>query len=1637
MDKGLFTVHVAVKSLIVVPKENADYQNSYELLWRSSKGALRGGATEKRTVEELKEEWGELGPGNSVTFQGKRRTVVLCLAMYRTRSVEYSAEVELDLKKVICKSNTRKIFVVFPLKHFSAELTLHASWYAREQPTVLPWDPPHTDVVCTSAVSHPLSPLSSKTSSNDRKDRRLTSMLLSNEATKAFVNMVSNSWMGLGKGKRESLAGILDDISALFEAEEMKQVPYHHAIASSIDMFERFLLDWNHQKPCKDLLLATSNPEQSLLSILSKYSLTDADLTVCVSEWLETIALNIISEHDLVPHSRSKEASNKLEIEKSRMHAYRILKTALHRYFYSKCAVALRRPPLASGPWLRALNNARLRDQNVRERLAELKGTDPDISEWGVNLEIQKSSLADGVERLSKLKGCALSPFDAVVTISRASISITKTVENITGSLVGADVFFPLFAWCVAEADLNDASEMQCIIENFLTSRPVASLLLSSELEYYITCYSAAVSYLESNNIRESDDTSSSEWSEEGNNDSDPDSDEHDAQAIDREYREWLKVRREQSVRDRANETWMAEIKSVPMLWRNSKLKGRRRGWFWRQGLRNRIHFRPESYICHLGTSMEKYRVLADKLDHKASSKRTLEFDLKRTLSGFGPTVAAQPELYITKLRDLLTAFANVRPDLGYVQGMGYIALMFLLHSDDTAEAFMGFTATIHSPVISDFYNFDTTEMEVQFRTFDLLFQQVAPTLFKHLSKLNVATRTFLFDWWMTLWTRQFDYDTIAAPLWNLYIGGGSKPHLLHSISIGILNSMAPQLLSKNDEQVLITLSQLRTVRLDADLVLASVQNIVSRISSKNFKDALNAVRSSDPSLQQMQASASVPHHKYHTCYTRRRVPIDEDTSAVVLWFASRPHPAASGEVPGLREWVWDYSKHTMSSKWDALLKYAESMPHGTVRCAGVDYVEWINGLITSWAETDEEYAALHAARWQGLIFVEQIPDSMRILSPASSTTLLHKIFSRIPRMPPKGWSPHTYLSVASGPIFILGKSDSSQAKPTPYRSPDPYSISSIPHVIPKRVEGTLSQEVKEEALDVDISVWCKNKKPRVTELHVSKMDHSSLYCVASDVYQPLESIASQLSPTERLQLCVPKDTTLQLTVCVKTMQQLNGSCEVIGTTAAIAFRGEPLSLWVPLTLGQNEIGKVNLSVTTPTATERQKKQQRIEERRKSIGRKMQHCDERILTTLFQYCGPSTLLASCLGVCKPWHKHAASCMRATDMWGAVEQSTAAISLIHHPMALPAFVKLAVAQQGPARTSVAKRLALLLKKGMSADHLASVSEDVRALLSLLYSSEPNAEVLLTCTDLVVSLLRGKLEVSETAADSLKELLAHPLENDELYVVLRNLITRDTDLDLHLLKSGYLSALNKGLKAGIQVKQDREAFVTIINRLCVIQVGNEGSDMAGTIDCIEALLRQTECGDAGPLLSALQGVLTFTARTPDALTRLWDVVLPHCANTEAVPVVQWLVAERCDGSFPGVLACIPENVCVNREAMVVCLECKGGTGVLAVLGQDAEHESREMCLSVLLEDTSPPYADLALVVERCLEDGKLPLLRAVSRALERVPSPTDVYTLPLLISNLSVYYKQHQSAEVLKLLQELGKWCPLAMCSALIS
>ncbi|XP_052533123.1 TBC1 domain family member 12 isoform X1 [Tympanuchus pallidicinctus] len=217
------------------------------------------------------------------------------------------------------------------------------------------------------------------------------------------------------------------------------------------------------------------------------------------------------------------------------------------------------------------------------------------------------------------------------------------------------------------------------------------------------------------------------------------------------------------------------------------------RGKVWSLAVGNELNITPELYEIFLSRAKERWKsfsetnsendvedVSASVADREASLE-LIKLDISRTF----------PSLYIFQkggpyhdlLHSVLGAYTCYRPDVGYVQGMSFIAAVLILNLEE-ADAFIAFANLLNKPCQLAFFRVDHSMMLKYFAAFEVFFEENLPKLFLHFKSYSLTPDIYLIDWIFTLYSKSLPLD-LACRVWDVFCRDGEE--FLFRTGLGIL----------------------------------------------------------------------------------------------------------------------------------------------------------------------------------------------------------------------------------------------------------------------------------------------------------------------------------------------------------------------------------------------------------------------------------------------------------------------------------------------------------------------------------------------------------------------------------------------------------------------------------------------------------------------------------------------------------------------------------------------------------------------------------------------------------------------------------------------------------------------------------
>ncbi|GAM27462.1 hypothetical protein SAMD00019534_106380 [Acytostelium subglobosum LB1] len=134
-------------------------------------------------------------------------------------------------------------------------------------------------------------------------------------------------------------------------------------------------------------------------------------------------------------------------------------------------------------------------------------------------------------------------------------------------------------------------------------------------------------------------------------------------------------------------------------------------------------------------------------------------------------------------LFNILKAYCIMDPEIGYTQGMSFIAAVLLSEMDEI-ESFWTFTSILKNYRLANLYSSDLSLLRRYLYVIDRLIETLMPRLFSHLKLIGVTPVLFASEWITTLFTYNFDID-ISKRIWDTFLFEGR--YYLHRVVLSIL----------------------------------------------------------------------------------------------------------------------------------------------------------------------------------------------------------------------------------------------------------------------------------------------------------------------------------------------------------------------------------------------------------------------------------------------------------------------------------------------------------------------------------------------------------------------------------------------------------------------------------------------------------------------------------------------------------------------------------------------------------------------------------------------------------------------------------------------------------------------------------
>ena len=219
------------------------------------------------------------------------------------------------------------------------------------------------------------------------------------------------------------------------------------------------------------------------------------------------------------------------------------------------------------------------------------------------------------------------------------------------------------------------------------------------------------------------------------------------------------------------------------------------------------------------------------------SVDRVITCDMDRTFTYYKDKISDDKITY-KNVTLLMKLFQQYRPDIGYTQGMIYIATVLYQYYSEYESFKLFCNLVLCNNFVFDLYKFDLEKIKVYNTIIWTVIQKKCPSLSKKLIALQVNTEAIVVDWQFTMYTRAFPID-IVRHIWDIIFCQGDA--YIVKLSIALLMCQEKHVTSSSLDSINVFRKKSYDVSLKE--ILTNLNKL--KQSQKEFNEIVLAVQSS------------------------------------------------------------------------------------------------------------------------------------------------------------------------------------------------------------------------------------------------------------------------------------------------------------------------------------------------------------------------------------------------------------------------------------------------------------------------------------------------------------------------------------------------------------------------------------------------------------------------------------------------------------------------------------------------------------------------------------------------------------------------------------------------------------------------
>ncbi|KAL3509974.1 hypothetical protein ACH5RR_029375 [Cinchona calisaya] len=184
--------------------------------------------------------------------------------------------------------------------------------------------------------------------------------------------------------------------------------------------------------------------------------------------------------------------------------------------------------------------------------------------------------------------------------------------------------------------------------------------------------------------------------------------------------------------------------------------------WFAMSGAAKKKSTVPESYYNDLTTAV---------VDKVTPATKQIDHDLPRTFPGHPWLDTSEGH---AALRRVLVGYSFRDSDVGYCQGLNYVAALLLLVMKTEEDAFWMLAVLLENVLVNDCYTNNLSGCHVDQRVFKDLLVKKCPRIAAHLEALEFDVSLVCTEWFLCLFSKSLPSETTMR-VWDVLFYEGAK----------------------------------------------------------------------------------------------------------------------------------------------------------------------------------------------------------------------------------------------------------------------------------------------------------------------------------------------------------------------------------------------------------------------------------------------------------------------------------------------------------------------------------------------------------------------------------------------------------------------------------------------------------------------------------------------------------------------------------------------------------------------------------------------------------------------------------------------------------------------------------------------